>query len=105
MASTTFLGSTAAVSSSAALSARDAKVAATSQQPAQAPRQVAVRARASAGQDETSSRRQLLGLAAVTLAGGLLSAGQAKAGLVEELLEKSAANKVSTCSSSISPSP
>eukprot|EP00246_Nothoceros_aenigmaticus_P007609 TRINITY_DN21532_c0_g1_i1.p1 TRINITY_DN21532_c0_g1~~TRINITY_DN21532_c0_g1_i1.p1 ORF type:complete len:175 (+),score=26.80 TRINITY_DN21532_c0_g1_i1:38-526(+) len=91
MASTTFLGSTAAISSSAAFSsARDVKA---SQQSVQGPRQVAVRAMARNGQEEHSSRRQLLGLAAVTLAGGFLSTGQAKADLIEDLLAKSAANK------------
>ncbi|XP_002973992.2 photosystem I reaction center subunit N, chloroplastic [Selaginella moellendorffii] len=83
MAATSFLGSPALL-----------KPQTTSQASTAAPLKTNLAIKAAQGKDEKRSRRNIVGIAAAALlVGGLLSGEQAKAGLVEDLLAKSAANK------------
>jgi hypothetical protein len=96
MATTSFLGS--AVALPAALSVRELKGVSSSISTAKVG--LTVRANGTATDEEyqkVESRRSLLKMAAVVVAGTAFSAaapGNANAGLVEDLLAKSAANKV-----------
>lgn len=90
MASSTslFFGSTSIVSPNS--------VAAAGPNPSSSSRIVSVVAKAGAGEDAKSSRREAMKLAAALVLGGglaLANAGKANAGLVEDLLAQSAANK------------
>jgi photosystem I subunit PsaN len=92
MASTTLLGSSTVIASLAALAVKDLKASYNGVRVSCAPMRFAVRA--SAGSEETSSRRDVVKMAGAMLALGLFGGvGNAKAGLTEDLLAKSAANK------------
>jgi hypothetical protein len=97
MAATTLLGSATVIASPAALAVKDLKASCSGVRVSCTPKR-AVAVRASAGSEETSSRRDVMKMAGAFLALGLVDGvGNAKAGLVEDLLAKSAANKVSLC--------
>lgn len=91
MAATSILGSVSVIASPGALAVKDLKSSAAEVRVSCAPRRsLAVRASA----EETSSRRDVVKMAGAMLALGLFAGvGNAKAGLTEDLLAKSAANK------------
>ncbi|KAL3689109.1 hypothetical protein R1sor_015418 [Riccia sorocarpa] len=87
------LGSTA-ISTPASLAVRDLKVVVNGQSSVSVAAKRRFVVSASANVEETSCRRDVLKMAAAMFAvGAFAGAGSAKAGLVESLLEKTAANK------------
>ncbi|CAM6088182.1 unnamed protein product [Calypogeia fissa] len=91
MAAASMIGSAVVIATPAALAVKDLKAACGGLRVSCAP-QRSLEVRASA--EETSSRRDVVKMAGAMLALGLFGGvGNAKAGLVEDLLAKSAANK------------
>lgn len=100
MAAIAVAGSAAVIATPAALAVKDLKSSCSGARVSCAPRRsLAVRASA---EDASSSRRDVVKMAGAMLALGLFGGvGNAKAGLTEDLLAKSAANKVRLCSPSL----
>lgn len=93
MAATSIVGSAAVIATPAALAVKDLKASCDGGRVSYGAHQRSLAVRASA---ETSSRRDVVKMAGAMLSLGLFAGvGNAKAGLVEDLLVKSAANKVS----------